>query len=116
MGTHARTGKQVKVFRGHEGQGASAAFSPKGNLLVTVAEDTTARIWDLRSGKEILTLKHAGHVRSARFTPDGRHVFTVSASGGRLWPVDPMPTALARRSRDMSAAELERFEIEGAKP
>jgi len=112
----ARTGKQLKIFRGHEGQGTHAAFSPKGDLLVTVAEDKTARIWDLRSGKEILTLKHPGHVRRADFTPDGRQVFTVSEGGGRLWPVDPLPTALSRRPRDLTAAELERFEIEGVKP
>jgi WD40 repeat protein len=112
----ARTGQQLKALQGHEGQGTQAAFSPKGDLVVTVAEDTTARVWDVARGKEILTLKHAGGVSRASFTPDGRHVFTISATGGRLWPVDPLPAALSRRPRALTAAELERFEIAEAKP
>jgi WD40 repeat protein/tRNA A-37 threonylcarbamoyl transferase component Bud32 len=111
----ARTGKLLKVFRGHEGQGSYAAFSPKGDLLVTVAEDNSARIWDVRSEKELLTLK-PGRVRKADFTPDGRHVFTISEAGGRLWPVDPLPTALSRRPRALTEAELERFEIAERSP
>jgi WD40 repeat protein len=67
-----------------------AAFSPGGHLLATGADDGNVRIWDVRSGQEITTLKaHKDVVRSLAFSPDARTL----ASAGRdhtvkLWQVD----------------------------
>ena len=57
----------------------SAGFSPDGTRTVTAGGDGTAKVWDARSGAEVLTLKgHAGGVTSAGFSPDGTRVVTAS--------------------------------------
>jgi WD40 repeat protein len=50
-------------------------------------DDTTARILDARSGKELTALKgHAEQIWWAEFSADGRQVVTGSADGtARLW-------------------------------
>jgi hypothetical protein len=46
------------------------------------------------------------------FSPDGRRLATVSRDGMvRIWPVDPLPLACARRPRDLTPAERERFQV-----
>jgi eukaryotic-like serine/threonine-protein kinase len=113
----AATGKPLQVLRGHLRSVHSASFSKDGKWLVTTSEDRTARIWDLSSGKEFFTL--AGHrdaVKSAEFTPDGRFVVTTSWDGAaRIWPTDPLPLAVSRKPRELTAEERDRFGIEPGK-
>src|SRR5215475_6650061 len=65
----------------------TAFFSPDGRLVVTASFDTTARIWDAETGKELVVL--AGHrqiLQSARFSPDGQRVVTASHDAtARIW-------------------------------
>jgi Novel STAND NTPase 1/WD domain, G-beta repeat len=79
--------RERKIFRGHEGQLLSAAFSPDGTRVVTASIDKTARLWDAATGKEIAVLRgHDGLVSSAAFSPDGTRVVTASTDGtARLW-------------------------------
>ena len=71
----------------HDGRIHSASFSPDGTLIVTASEDTTARVWDAKSGKPIgEPLKHDGAVRSAGFSPDGTRIVTASEDQtARVW-------------------------------
>ena len=70
--------------RGPHPQGAhrcrpSASFSPDGSRIVTGSGDKTAKVWDAKSGAEVLTLKgHTGGVTSASFSPDGSRIVTGS--------------------------------------
>ena len=63
----------------------TAAFSPDGKKIVTASYDSTARIWDVESGKELHTLKHVpGHsagVNTAVFSPDGKTIVTAGSDG-----------------------------------
>jgi WD40 repeat protein len=72
---------------GHESSVVSAAFSPDGSRIVTASSDTTARIWDVTTGKEIAVLRgHEGSVVSAAFTPDGSRIVTASDDKtARIW-------------------------------
>ena len=71
-------------FRPAHAQGAhgavwSASFSPDGSRIVTGSRDRTAKVWDARSGAEVLTLK--GHTDQRHFgvvQPDGSRVVTGS--------------------------------------
>ncbi|MCY2950323.1 MAG: hypothetical protein NTZ71_19315, partial [Planctomycetota bacterium] len=54
------------------GRGKSAQFSPDGKRIVTSSFVNTAKVWDSKTGKELLI--HKGHTRvvlSAQFSPDG---------------------------------------------
>ncbi len=65
-----------------------ARFSGDGKLIVTAAEDHTARIWDAASGGELARLQHGAAVETARFSPDGTRVATtVQSNSAQLWNV-----------------------------
>ena len=72
---------------GHEAQITSSSFSPDGSLIVTASQDSTARLWDSRTGRQrALLTGHDWHVLEARFSPDGRYVVTASADKtARIW-------------------------------
>jgi DNA-binding beta-propeller fold protein YncE len=83
----AATGKEIRVFKGHEGGVWSVAFSRDGARVLTGSVDATARLWDAATGKEIRAFKgHEGFVRSVAFSPDGARVLTGSVDAtARLW-------------------------------
>jgi WD40 repeat protein len=107
------TGKQLLVLRGHIMSVQHAAFSADGKRIVTASDDETARVWDAETGAEIFTLAgHTAAVLTAVFSPDGKSVATGSADGtARIWPLDPLPVALSRKPRELTADERERFGI-----
>ena len=55
----------------------SADFSPDGSRVVTATADGSVRLFDVRSGGEVMTLKHPAAVKFAAFTPDGTKLVTV---------------------------------------
>jgi WD40 repeat protein/serine/threonine protein kinase len=54
----------------------SAEFSPDGTRVLTTDSDYVGRIWDVATGKELVTLRYG--VDHARFSPDGKRVLTWS--------------------------------------
>ena len=57
----------------------SAQFSPDGKRIVTASGDSTAKVWDANTGKELFSLKgHIDRLNSAQFSPDGNRIVTVS--------------------------------------
>ncbi len=89
-------------YQGHTAKIYSVDFDKSGKRLVTGGgyPDSTARIWDVESGQEIVRLDHAGipgikdkgmTVSCARFSPDGKQVVTATYQDGGhlyLWDVD----------------------------
>jgi WD40 repeat protein len=70
---------------------ASAAFSPDGSRIVTGSSDQTAKVWDARSGAEVLSLKgQTESVRSAAFSPDGSRIVTTSGDSAKVWETEPL--------------------------
>jgi WD40 repeat protein/serine/threonine protein kinase len=54
----------------------SAEFSPDGGRVLTTDTDYVGRVWDVTTGKEIVTLRYG--VDHARFSPDGKRVIVWS--------------------------------------
>jgi WD40 repeat protein len=72
------------VLKGHSVNVRLARFSPDGRMVVTAADDNTARLWDVRTGQMIAVLEepeiegHSTSIRSASFNADSTRVVTTT--------------------------------------
>jgi WD40 repeat protein len=67
----ARTGDEVRTFKGQKGGIVEMAFSADGRLAYTTARDNTLRIWEVATGKEKAALIALGDQDWVVTTPDG---------------------------------------------
>ncbi len=75
------------TLRGHGGLIRCVAFSRDGRLLATAARDSTARIWDARTGQTVFVLQGPSFdVTAVAFAPNGKTVATgCEDCTVRLW-------------------------------
>jgi WD40 repeat protein len=102
-----------RALTGHESGVFAAAFDATGQRLATVAEDSTARIWDLTSGAVLHVLRHPGDPEALDWAPDGSTVVTGCDDGiARVWSPD---TGLLLRElvEATAAVRFIRFERNG---
>ena len=82
--TMLRASEEVKeqmVFRGHEGEVLSAAFSPDDQTIVSGGVDNTVRLWDLQGNQIGNPLEHESAVVSVTFSSDGQKITAVGRNG-----------------------------------
>ena len=65
-------------------------FSPDGRYILSRSHDSAARLWDLYTGRPVLSLEaHIDWIEDASFSPDGKYVATGYEDGTvRLWKVE----------------------------
>lgn len=74
-------------FRGHAREIMDVDVSPDGTRIVTCSNDRTVRLWDTRTGREVLVLgSHNSPVQFVQFFQDGNQVVSGSLDGDfRFW-------------------------------
>ncbi len=109
--------KLLTTLRGHEGDIKTVAINVDGSQVLTGSQDTTAALWDTATGKMLALYRgHSGAITQVAFRSDGKQVATVGEDGSaRLWPVDLWSVVLARRTRELTVPERERYELVVAK-
>lgn len=92
---NARTGEQIRMFKGHSGMVYCGEVSPDKTRLATSSEDQTIRVWNLldETEKPIILKGHDAPVSFVVFMPDGRGLLTGDGLGTiRLWSLDTRKT------------------------
>jgi WD40 repeat protein len=62
----------------HEGNVIAVAFSSDGKYLATASQGGTARVWDVTSHEEVVSIKHGKAVNAIVFSPNGEYLATAS--------------------------------------
>jgi WD40 repeat protein/serine/threonine protein kinase len=85
---------ELQTFVGHRAGLTALSWSPNGKWLATGSGDATVRVWDVASGRCLLTLGgHTGRIGCVAWSPDGKWLASASedttakiweAIGGRL--------------------------------
>lgn len=90
----ARTGHLLKTLSGHIANVQASSVSQNGRRIVTASLDGTAKVWDVATGRVLLTLREQHPLLAVTFSPDGRRILTGSIDGRvHLWDSLPLPEA-----------------------
>lgn len=71
----------------HSGDVIAVTYSPDGKLLATASSDKKVILWEVETGKELMTLHgHSLGLEDIAFSPDGRFLATASNDKSvKLW-------------------------------
>ena len=100
----AGDGCQLDLLR-HDKAVVSWGFSPDSNLIATLTDDGTTRLWEVHTGafytgKTRAVLKHTDKIRTMAFSPDSNLVATASEFGTtHLWDTSDGATGHAEERR-----------------
>jgi eukaryotic-like serine/threonine-protein kinase len=85
------TKSKSTVMHGHVESGLGVCLSPNGSRLVSMADDQSLRVWDPRTGREILTFRSfMEHPFEVLFEPEGDRILAVDHSN-RVVVLDGAP-------------------------
>jgi tetratricopeptide (TPR) repeat protein len=82
-------------LKGHTAPVTGLAFTPDSKRLASTSRDTTVKIWDPGSGREILSLRgHINPPNAVAFSKDGRRLASV-CSVIKIWETEEGNSAMA---------------------
>ncbi|MFH7024731.1 MAG: AAA-like domain-containing protein [Heteroscytonema crispum UTEX LB 1556] len=81
--------REKNSLEGHKSWVFSVVYSPDGKTLASASDDSTIKLWNVATGKEISTLSgHKSSVRSVVYSPDGKTLASASDDSTiKLWNV-----------------------------
>ena len=88
----------LKTFVNHSDWVNAVTWSSDGKRLASASRDKTAKVFDLESGKRVVTFSgHSGSVNGVAFHPDGKQVYSTSEDKLlALWKIED-----GKKSRDV---------------
>jgi WD40 repeat protein/Flp pilus assembly protein TadD len=88
------------VLKGHTAPVTGLAFTPDSQRIASTSLDTTVKIWDPSSGREILSLRgHINPPNAVAFSKDGSRLASV-CSIIKIWETDKIKSSVAARLTD----------------
>ena len=84
------TKKIVREFPDHDRAPYQIALSPDGSLLASAGDDGTLRLWDMKTGVNVKTIRTYREAGAVAFSPDGALIaFSVWGEGAQVWAAKP---------------------------
>ena len=83
-----RTGETLQEFVGHVGTIWALATSADGRFLVSGSSDQTVRLWDIASGRLLLTVFQGSDKEWVAWTPEGYYTASLKGANYIGWHVD----------------------------
>jgi WD40 repeat protein len=82
------------ILNGHGGFVFALAFSPDSQRIASAGLDATARLWDISTGENLLTLGQSAPLYTLAFQPDGDRLLAGDMHGNTLvWDLTPSGSA-----------------------
>jgi RNA polymerase sigma factor (sigma-70 family) len=112
----ADTGKPVRSLRGHTNRLTSVAFSSDGALIATASWDSTARVWDVKTGAEVFRvdspyMSDYPTVDQIAFSPDNAFLVTVMRESRDNWVVVVWDRRTGKQVRTFPTGVAGRFAL-----
>ena len=97
---------EARVFKGHDLQVNSVAYSADGRFIVSGSDDKTIGLWDAITGARLAKLyEHGGSVSCVKFTLDGRSIVSCSRDKTiRIWNMDEIQSSTSDGGSNCTAA------------
>jgi len=102
----SQTGQAIHEFIGHTGDVWSVAVSPDGKRLISGSSDQTVKLWNIETGKPLLTIFYGTDREWVAWIPEG--YFAASPGGDKYvgWVVNK---GEAKRADYYSANQFRRY-------
>jgi WD40 repeat protein len=79
------SGELIGICKGHTQGVRWLAFSPNGQTLASVGDDSTLRFWNVRTRQELLLIQRLSDpIREILFSPDGHWLAARTQAGMQL--------------------------------
>jgi WD40 repeat protein len=78
----SRSGNLIGICKGHTQGVRWLAFAPDGETLASVSDDSTLRLWNVRTQRELLSIQRlADPIREIVFSPEGSWLVAKTMAG-----------------------------------
>ncbi len=95
---------EIMTLSGHTDEVTYATYNSKGEKIITLSKDSTARIWDAETGKLLVILKgHQGAVRATVFLEDEFRIKTYGDDKSiKIWDMETGNEVDSKNIKSMS--------------
>lgn len=75
---YSDSGERIGTFVGHQGAVWACDVSYHSEFLLTAAADSTVKLWEVQTGKELFSFPHTGPARSVNFSTGDKYFVSVA--------------------------------------